>query len=325
MAPIFYRYFNSSVKYAVHFDIIDNHIFDSENNKIVLKKPPKNVIVADAMFIDTAYLLNIKKMIKSVKGVFWADVVLKNYPIYEKYKDGEISNVGGDGITNYEKILEINPELVILIDWNIFNPLSKWLRNKNIGYVKTGNYKEPNFLGKIEWIKFYASIFGKFKKAEKIFNKIVEEKKKILTSLNRVRYKPVVAFFGYHKNRAYVYGKDHYIPHLINDLKGNYLFENVEGICYQPIDRKEFINKAKYADVCILDSMGEDVDTEKLLKENPEFLKFKAYKTGHFYITSSDYLKHETLNSIKILEEYAKILHPKIYETDDLKHFVQLL
>ncbi len=324
MAKMFYNCFNRLVKYATHFDISNNMVVDAENNKLHIKKSLKKVIVADSMFIDTAYLLNIKEMIKSIKGVFWGNAMLKNYPIYDKYLKGKIVDVGSDGKINYNEILNINPDLAVLIDWNIFNPLGKWLKNNNIDYVKTGNYKEPNFLGKIEWIKFYASLYNKYKKAEKIFNEIVEEKRKILNSLKNVKYKPVVAFFGYHKN-FYVYGNSHYIPNLIKELKGNYLFEDVEGVNYQFIDRKLFINKAKYADICILDSMGENVEIKALLKENPEFLKFNAYKKGRFYITSEDYLKYETLKSVEILEEYLKIIHPKIKKDDDLKYFIKVV
>lgn len=276
MALNFYKYYSRQIKYALHFNILNNSIIDAENKYINFQKPLKNVIVSDSMFIDTAYLLKIKKMIKSIKGVFWADFVLKKYyPLYSDYLKGKISNVGTDGKINYGEILNINPDMIFLIDWNIFNPLSKWLDKNNIPYTKTGNYKEPKFLGKMEWIKFYASFYNKYKKAEKVFNKIIEEKRRILKSLNSrsIKYKPVVAFFGYHKNQPYIYGKSHYIPNWIREIKGNYLFENVEGTNYHYIDRKIFNSRAKYADVCILDTMGEDIDIKELLKKQSSFFK----------------------------------------------------
>jgi iron complex transport system substrate-binding protein len=262
--------------------------------------------------------------------VFWAYSVLSNYPeLYEKYKNGEIKNVGSDSNPKYDVITEINPDMVFIMKWSYSDGAVAKFKELGIPYARVGEYWEKSFLARYEWDKFYASFYGNktYSKADDFFQKTWRERNNILRKVYNINNYPKVAYFCYYYGHCYVYGAQHYLPKWIMNVKGDYVFTDLPGTNYQHIDTETFYERAMNADVCILDSMGMNYTTkEGLLKLNPDFANFKAFKNNRFYVSKPDYLKYESLDPAGVMLDYAKMIHPEAFHNGDkdLKYFVKI-
>jgi len=74
----------------------------------------------------------------------------------------------------------------------------------------------------------------------------------------------------------------------------------------------------------ILHTMGRNISTkEQLLKLNPDFANFKAFKTGRFYCMPPDNSKREVLDPAGIMLDYAKAIHPEVFG-GDTKYLIKI-
>ncbi|XRO77817.1 ABC transporter substrate-binding protein [Methanocaldococcus sp. 10A] len=143
-------------------------------------------------------------------------------------------------------------------------------------------------------------------------------------------YRPKVVIFCWdkEKNKPFVFEAQNFRAQWILDVKGYYVFIDMSGTSGEYIDKEEFYEKAKDADICILlDYKGEVKTRDDLLKLNPEFRYFKAYKNGRFYVSDSDILLANMYDAGGVMEDYAKMVHPELFSGGDneLKHFVNII
>lgn len=85
-----------------------------------------------------------------------------------------IGDVGYDGNVNYELLLSLQPDIILLYGTNGASGMEPKLKELGIPYVYIGEYLEDSALGKAEWIVAVAEIVGKRNEGIKAFSAIPE-------------------------------------------------------------------------------------------------------------------------------------------------------
>jgi uncharacterized protein YkuJ len=199
--------------------------------------------------------------------------------------------------------------------------------------IKTNQrqFGEHTFLGMVEWIKFYSAFNGEdeYNRADEFFQNTWKKRNSLLRTTHNVNNYPKVAVFCWNKekNKPFVFEASNFRSHWVNDVGGEGVFNNVPGTAGKYMDTEEFYERVVGADVCILLDYTGDAETRgDLLKLNPKFANFKAYKNGKFYVSKKDILLSNMYDAGNVMEDYARMVHPELFSGGDgeLKHFVNI-
>lgn len=80
-----------------------------------------------------------------------------------------IGDVGYEGNINYELLLSLDPDLVLLFGVNGASAMESKLKELGIPFMYVGDYLEESPLGKAEWLVALSEVVGKRAKGEKVF------------------------------------------------------------------------------------------------------------------------------------------------------------
>ena len=83
-----------------------------------------------------------------------------------------VGDVGYEGNINYELLLSLDPDLVLLYGVNGASSMEGKLKELNIPFMYVGDYLEESPLGKAEWLVALAEVAGKRTEGEKVFAEI---------------------------------------------------------------------------------------------------------------------------------------------------------
>jgi iron complex transport system substrate-binding protein len=231
-----------------------------------------------------------------------------NFPPEAKQK----AKVGGYLDPNYEAILSLKPNVVILL--SEFEQIKDFLSELGIKYLAVSNKTVPDILSSIDYL---GKEFGVEQQAEQIIfdiqSKINQIKKKtedsirpkILIVVERTMGTGVI-------EDVYAAGKNTFYDELIQMASGINAFKD-ERIAY-PILSAEgiiYLNPDFIIDlVPQLEQTGLKVET--LAKDWQSLSQLNAVKNHHVHILSEDYAVIPGPRFILFLEDLARMIHPEI-------------
>ena len=337
--------FAENFKLEPHWDDGYCVVIDSKDNKFVLLEANgTNPNLADATVINvpveklitifycptvsTADILKDTSCYDTIKGTT-GSVIGYSPELTNRYNEGKIVNIGKSSSINYETVLNISPDIVFLGDWSSHDTMEEQLVSNGLTVSRFYTYKEPTYLGRIEWIKFSAAFWGKDKydETENYFQDAWKARNNILRKVHDENYYPSVALFSWssYKDAPGVYGSAHYYNKMTNNFKGEYVFNDIPGTSFQYLDKETFYERTMDADVCIMRHYySNEISTKEELFGNystANFDKFKALQNGRFYITKPKYYVYEAIDPAGYMMDYAKMLHPDLFGGDnDLKY-----
>ena len=151
---------------------------------------------------------------------------------------------------------------------------------------------EKHPLGRVEWVRFFGTLLGKEKEAEKIFEKQKDILKKV--TADEKTDKTVAFFYITSNGLVQVRQSSDYIPKMIELAGGKYIFEDLgdEEVARSTVNMQieDFYQGAKDADYLIYNSTidGGVSSIEELLDKCEVLKDFKAVKNGDVWCTTND-------------------------------------
>lgn len=275
------------------YEIKDNFLHDTFGNSIELKKYNR-VVIIDLAVAETIFMLNgeecIVGIVKNSQSKVWP---------YEKTE--KLTSVGTPHKPSFEKIISLEPDLVIL---NEGSSLVSSLKELKVPFICHNTIKSPDTI--LESIKIFGALLDKEKEADILYNESlkklenIKEKEKVnplkLKGMIVYSASPLVSFSNkYLLGKALTYMG---VENIAGDLTGN-----------MPIISSEHI-LAKNLDVIIISKNVGEVG--ELLKVNPLLSETKAAKEKNIIVFDAiDFLRgsprlfetmevlYEQLNEIK--------------------------
>lgn len=269
--------------------IENNMAVDSFGNSVPLKEYNK-IITADPSAVEIFYLIGGEDKISAVAKT-------KINKIYPEEKTKLLESVGSITRPSIEKIISLNPDLVIL------NPM---------GAVKTAEllkkYNIPYFIDRsvtFDEIFLKTKIYGIFTGQEKNAEKLIEDKKnKLLKIKNEIEDKNLKGVILYSSSPLISFSKETIPSEIMEILKIKNIADSF------PHGKKGIISP----DVMLTENPDIIIGTmkihsaEDIVKAN-EFLKYsKAYKNNNIYVFESEKILRATPRIADGIEEIYEVV-----------------
>lgn len=269
--------------------IENNMAVDSFGNSVPLKEYNK-IIAADPSAVEIFYLIGGEDKISAVAKT-------KINKIYPEEKTKLLESVGSITRPSIEKIISLNPDLVIL------NPM---------GAVKTAEllkkYNIPYFIDRsvtFDEIFLKTKIYGIFTGQEKNAEKLIEDKKNKLDKIkNEIEDKNLKGVILYSSSPLISFSKETIPSEIMEILK-------IKNIADSFLHGKKGIISP---DVMLTENPDIIIGTmkihsaEDIVKTN-EFLKYsKAYKNNNIYVFESEKILRATPRIADGIEEIYEVV-----------------
>lgn len=313
-------------------DSVTTQLFIARNGETVPDGFNGQVLEGDAGRIVAMSSTNIAMLdaldaANSVVGVSGLDFISsKNI----QARRDSVADVGYEGNINYELLVSLDPDIVLLYGVNGASAMEGKLKELGIPYMYVGDYLEESPLGKAEWLVAIADVIGRHDKGMEVFKGIPERynalKKKVA---DRVQGAPSVMINTPYGDSWFMPSTQSYAVQLINDAGGNYIYGKNTGNTSLPIDLEEAYLLASKADVWI--NVGSANSLDDVAKMCPKFTDTNCFRSGAVYNCNArttaaggnDYFESAVVNPDILLRDLVKIFHPELVK-EDFVYYKQL-
>lgn len=252
----------SSLSFAL--EIKEGKIFDKYGNSIELKEY-KRIVVLDAAAIETIFMIEGEK---NIIGIARNPLNTGKNRIWPYDRTEKIPSVGVARLTSFEKIVEMEPDLVILNKGSL--KMKENLKKLGIDYfVNDATYNVKDILNTI---KIYGVFFNKTENAEKLYNECMAIYKKVREKEEKdpVKLKGAMIYMA----SPMITLTDKYLPgQVLNEVGVINIAKN--PLAGMPTLSPEVLLKEDIDILIVSDNIG---TVEDILKVNPTLKKLRVFK-----------------------------------------------
>ncbi len=289
------------------------HIPDSLAQYTQLSIPLQSIVVTSTTNIPFLEMLQVEK---HLVGFPHTDYV-SSQKTRKLIDAGIVKNVGQNERLNIEKLIDLAPEAIITFGIDNNNPMIANLEKSGLKVVIQADWMEQSPLGKAEWIKLYAALFGKEKEGKILFDKIVKNYNEALKLVANQKAEATVLYGSMYQNQWFVAKGKSWVAQFMKDAKSNYLWANTEGSGSLGLSFENILEKAKNAKFWIATSSFKNL--KELADSNPHYNQFDAFTNKNVYTFESKlgatggtiYYELAPSRPDLVLKDYIKIFHPE--------------
>ena len=232
-----------------------------------------------------------------------------------------IGDVGYEGNINYELLLSLDPDLVLLYGVNGASGMEPKLRELGIPFLYVGDYLEESPLGKAEWLVVLSEVVGKRAEGEKVFAEIPVRYNALKQRVaeNTLDAPSVMLNMSY-GDSWFMPSTESYAVRLIKDAGGDYIYKKNMGNASTPIDMEEAYLLASAADMWLNVGMANTLGEVKAAC--PKFVDTRCFLNGDVYNNNActnaaggnDYFESAVVHPDLLLRDLVKIFRPELVE-----------
>ncbi len=282
----------------------------------VIEGSAERVVCMSSTYVAMIDALDCTERVVGVSGIDF----IYNTRVREAASEGRVHDVGHDSDINFELLLTLQPDLVLLYGVSGENGVANAkLDELNIPYLYLGDYVEESPLAKAEWTVAVAEILGVRERGEKLFEGIesryLELRERVEESVTE---RPTVMFNTPYRDTWYMPSSRSYAVRIVEDAGGRYVYDGNHGTASQPIDLEQAYVLTREADYWI--NVGQYATLEDLRRDNHRFVGAKAVREGRVYSSDrratakggSDFWESAVVNPDVVLSDLVAILHPEL-------------
>lgn len=333
----------SNIQYATAFDILEfdgykeiiiNDIWPNSDTSLRYllienqEKSPKNIDIYDAVVqvpvkkivvTSTTHIPSLDMLGEIESLVGFPDLnFISSTSARARIDDGKITGIGKNEDINVERLLEVDPDLVIGFAVDGMDPKLRTISKAGIPVFYNSDWLETNPLGKAEWIKFFGALYGKYEEAIKEFATIEQAYLDTKDLAKQADSKPKVLLGAMYKDIWYVPQGDSWAAQFIDDAQGDYIWKKTKGTGSSSFGLEKVLETAHDADIWLNPSSFTSI--ADLTKANKVYAEFDAYKTGEIYTYGTKvgatggivYFELGPNRPDIVLKDLVYILHPEL-------------
>lgn len=290
----------------------------------ILKGEAKRIICMSSTHVA---MLDAIGCINRIIGVSGLDYLSNEYI---KQNSDRIKDIGYEGHIDYETLISLQPDLVLLFSVNGASSMEPRLKELGIPYLYIGDYVEESPLGKAEWIIPIAETVGKRNEAKIRFEEINQRYQNLIDTVKtNITFRPKIMVNAPFLDSWFMPSSQSYIAKMIEDAGGEYIYKKNTGNSSIPIDMEEALRLVSECDYWI--NVGTIKDKKELEVYLPKFYSLKCVKEGKIYNNNlrsvpgggNDCYESGVVNPDLILKDMIHIFHPELI-SDDFTYYREL-
>ena len=308
---IFSPWDNAGVLYTYY--LVKNDTIKTPNDGVKIKVPLQNIAVnscSHVAYIDALGLAT--KIIASTDPGYVYNENFRNL-----LEAGKIENLGGSYDMNFEKILKVSPEVLMVTGFKGVDNMA--LRAQEAGLPVVYNYEwvEKTVLGRAEWIKFFGELFDLREKADSIFNEIKIEYLRCAELAGSATNKPKVLSGAPYKGTWYIPGGQTFMAEFYNNSGMDYFYKDNKDNFSLALSLETVMGNFLSSDIWV----GVDAKTyEALASQDERLMLFKPAKTKKVFhylnrtttTGGNDFWESAMLRPDILLKDFIRIAHPEL-------------
>jgi iron complex transport system substrate-binding protein len=253
--------------------------------------------------------------------------------VIARIKAGKVAAVGRDQGLNEEKLIEMNPGIVITVG----SPGTKSdhyqiLKQAKIPVLTNSEWIENTPLARAEWVKLIAALLNKEKLVNEKFGKLEAEYNRLAGLAKASENKPSLISGLNTKDAWFLPSGDSYMSRFFQDAGADYHWKDNKAEGSLPLNFEAVYPYALEADFWVNVGFSKSDTKNSILSQDSRYSDFKAFKTGKIYSYnakvneqgSNDFFESGTVNPHLVLADLIKIFHPEIVPEHKLIYYKQL-
>lgn len=268
---------------------------DSKDREVNIIEEPKRVISLAPSITESLYFLNAED--KLVARTDYCD-----FPSETK----DVDSIGTILTPNIEKIVELNPDLIIASTHFDIETLNKL---EEAGLTIIVLVEEGSFEGVYKNIKLLGKILNREDRASQL---ITSMKKRVESVKSKVKdlEKPVVYYvIGYGEYGEYTAGGDTFISDIIEIAGGENAAKDSKGWSYT---LEKIVEKNPDIFIC-----SKYYDSKDGISASIGYKELSAIKNGNIFEIDNNTVDRHGPRVVDGLEAIAKIIHPEAFTIED--------
>lgn len=291
--------------------------------KRVIRTPVKRVAAYGYFDVATLRVLGVMQDVLvgvTVPEEEWARC---SADIAQAMREGRIAYLGDSTSIDYERVKQIEPDLVLTWDPSAL-PL---LDDLKIPAVITSTPQATCLNAKMRYVQFLAPFFGKESQADAYFARVDAALADIRARTVAAPHKPKVMWGDIYEKRVLVEPGNAWVGELVGLAQSDYQFKDVFGTSCIEIAVERFLYSGEDADIYFTYRGKKSGATSKaaIARTNPLIKNIAPLRTkeGRVYVPAACYL--QSMDKLdEVLTEISAILHPDLYPKHQLRYFEKL-
>lgn len=293
---------------------------NSDEHPFLITRKPETIIALSSPMVGLMELLGLDS---HIVGVTDPDLIY-NKDIKKRIQNGEIQDVGKSIQINMEKMMMLEPDLVVGSGWDQLSEDYKKMIQLNMTPLLMYDWQELHPLGKAEWMIALAAFFNEEEKAKQLFNEIQERYLELKENLESEEQ--AVVFNGSeYQGIWYSAGGQSYMSQLYADAQANYLMKEDSSSGSIMLDFEVIMHRAAHADIWMY--TGAMAKNRLDLFKSPKYQSLDAIKNKRVFsyhkrmdeTGANDYWETASFRPDIVLEDLIKIFHDE--DPKDLFYF----
>lgn len=285
----------------------------------VIYTPIQRSVVALSSICQLAVWLQAEQQIKGA-----CDCQYINIPtIQQLLSNKDIADCGNSMQPSIESIVNLKADALFISPFE-GSDYSR-IAQAGVPIIECAEYMEKTALGRAEWIKLYALLFGKEEAGKALFEKAENNYKRIKDEAHKATSRPGVLTEKVTSGTWYCPGGQSTMASMIADANGRYLFADDTHSGSQPLAPETVLSKGQQADVWFFITMGSTPQTKaQLLAEYHGYATIKALNDGNVYQCpneSSPYFDELSFRPDYLLQDLTWMFHPELRKGKTLRYF----
>jgi iron complex transport system substrate-binding protein len=292
-----------------------------------IRVPVHKVVCLSTTFVGFINFLNKTGTIAGISGKQY----VTDQTLAEKINHDEIPDVGYDDNLDYEKLIQIQPDVVFIygVTGSVSTIVAR-LDELGIKSVVIAEYLEETALAKMEWIKYIGAFYGERQAAGTKFDSVANRYIRLEDMASKEKHRPTVLLGMPWNGTWYISGGRSYVAHLIEDAGGDYVWRDLPFKDSRPVSLEAVFEKAYLADVWL--NSGDAVSREDILKVDQRFGRLNAFKNNAVYNNNNllnsaggnAYFEQGVVQPDVILADIISVLHPHLLPSYSMKYYRKL-
>ena len=247
--------------------------------------------------------------------------------IQKQVRKGKIKDCGDGMSPLIEKIIDIHPDAILLSPFENSGGYGK-LEDLDIPLVECAEYMEVSPLARAEWMRFYGLLFGKQKKADKLFAEVDKNYNDLKQKAEDAGEGRSVMIDKQVGSVWYVPGGRSTIGQMIKDAGGRYPWDEDEHSGSLPLSFETVLEEAFDTEVWMFRyDNNQALTLEQLGAEKDGYKQFRAFQNKELYgcnVRTSRFYEESPFHPDRLLSDFIHILHPDVKLSQPLRYYKKI-
>lgn len=255
-----------------------------------------------------------------------------NQTVLDAAEAGEIVEVGSGADLNLERLIAVQPDVVIASAYGADDPTVGRIQAAGIPVIVYADWREHDPLARAEWIKLFGVLLERGERAEEIFSRRAQRYRELAERVEEtVGDRPTIMANAPWQGSWPVPAGDSYVARLFADAGGEYLWADRSGTGSRFLDLESVLSRGAEAEFWINLNVGW-TGRDDVREADSRLTAFAPYRSRQMYhhnaqvraSGANDFWESGAGRPDLVLADLVHILHPDLLPEHELTYYRRL-